>query len=75
MKYGIRVMPKKDVLDSQGRAVKQVLERGGFSLSECKVGRYVEIESEKNKDELLKMADYVLFNPLIEDIEVFEVEA
>jgi len=75
MKYGLKVMPKKDVLDSQGRAVKQVLERAGFSLSECKVGRYVEIESDKSKDELVKMADYVLYNPLIEDLVVSEVEA
>ena len=74
MKYGLRVMPKKDVLDSQGRAVKKVLEHAGFSLEECRVGRYVEIESEKSKGELLKMADYVLYNPLIEDIHIHEVD-
>lgn len=75
MKYGLKVMPKKDVLDSQGRAVMQVLERAGFSLTECSVGRYVEIESDKSKEDLLKMADYVLYNPLIEDIVISEVGA
>jgi len=73
MKYGLKVMPKKDVLDSQGRAVKKVLERAGFSLEECRVGRYVEIESDKTKDEILKMSNYVLYNPLIEDVHISEV--
>ena len=74
MKYGLRVMPKKDVLDSQGRAVKKILERASFSLKECRVGRYIEIESDRSKEELMKMADYVLYNSLTEDIHIDEVE-
>lgn len=70
MKYGIKVMPKKDVLDSQGRATGQVLSQAGFELKDCKVGKFIEIETELSQDELKKMADYVLFNPLIEEIEI-----
>lgn len=68
--YEIKVLPKKEVLDSQGRATQKVLEQGGFSLSRCSVGRYIEIECAESIEEIKKMANYVLFNPLIEDIEV-----
>ncbi len=73
MKYGIKVMPKKDVLDSQGRATELVLEKAGFSLNDCKVGKFIEIETESSKKEILEMAEYVLFNPLVEQISIEEV--
>ena len=68
--YEIKVLPKKEVLDSQGRATQKVLEKGGFTLGRCSVGRYIEIECSQSADEIKKMANYVLYNPLIEDIEV-----
>jgi phosphoribosylformylglycinamidine (FGAM) synthase PurS component len=71
-KYGIKVMPKKDVLDSQGRATEQVLKKAGFSLSDCKVGKFIEIETSSTKEEISKMAEYVLYNPLIEEIFIQE---
>lgn len=70
MKYGIKVMPKKDVLDSQGRATELVLSKAGFKLNDCKVGKFIEIETESSKEELMKMAEYVLFNPLVEEITI-----
>ena len=73
MKYGVKVMPKKDVLDSQGRATELVLSKAGFSLNECKVGKFIEIETESSKDDILKMAEYVLFNPLVEEISIKEI--
>ena len=73
MKYGIKVMPKKDVLDSQGRAAELVLLKAGFSLDECKVGKFIEIETKSSKDDLMKMAEYVLFNPLVEEITIQEI--
>lgn len=73
MKYGIKVMPKKDVLDSQGRATELVLSKAGFTLDECKVGKFIEIETKSSKDDLLKMAEYVLFNPLVEEISIQEI--
>lgn len=71
-KYGIKVMPKKDVLDSQGRATELVLTKAGFTLNECKVGKYIEIETTSTREELLKMAEYVLYNPLVEEISINE---
>lgn len=73
MKYGVKVMPKKDVLDSQGRATELVLSKAGFELSECKVGKFIEIETLSSKEDLRKMAEYVLFNPLVEEIFISEL--
>ena len=74
MKYGLKVMPKKDVLDSQGRATELVLSKAGFQLSDCKVGKFIEIETSSSKEDLLKMAEYVLFNPLVEELFVSEIK-
>ncbi len=69
-KYGIKVLPKKEVLDSQGRAVQSVLEKAGFSLDDCHIGKYFEVKTDKGEVEIKKMAEYVLFNPLIEEITI-----
>lgn len=78
MKFGIQVLPKKEVLDSQGRAVEDVFKREGFNLKSCTVGKYIEIElSETSEEEALKqikkMSEYVLYNPLIENIEISKI--
>lgn len=71
-KYGLKVMPKKDVLDSQGRATENVLKNAGFTIDACKVGKFIEIETTSTKEEVLKMAEYVLYNPLIEEIQIVD---
>lgn len=78
MKFGIQVLPKPEVLDSQGRAVEDVFKKEGFNLKSCTVGKYVEIElAEANEDEALtqikKMSEYVLYNPLIETISIVKI--
>ena len=73
MKYGVKVMPKKDVLDSQGRATELVLKKAGFELTDCKVGKFIEVETSSSKEDLEKMAEYVLFNPLVEEIFITEI--
>lgn len=75
MKFGIRVLPKPEVLDSQGRAVENLFKKEGFGLKSCTVGKYIEIEvAEENSDTALKqiqsMSEYVLYNPLIESIQI-----
>lgn len=79
MKIGVKVMLKPEVLDIQGRAVAENFERQGRKLSQCRVGKFIELEVPSNsRDEALKqareMADYVLHNPLIENytLEVIE---
>ena len=75
MKFAVQVLPKPEVLDSQGRAVETLLKKEGFDLNSCRVGKYIEIElNAKSESEALenlkKMSEYVLYNPLIEKIEI-----
>jgi len=76
MKIGIRVMPKPEVLDSQGRAVEKTLSHHGKTVDSCRVGRFVELEiSESDKNRAMakaqEIAEFVLYNPLTE---VYEIE-
>ena len=47
MKIGVKVLPKKDVLDSQGRAVERTLKHHGKALEHCRVGKYIELNIEE----------------------------
>jgi len=71
MKWGVKIMPREVLLDSQGRAVESLLKENHFQLESCRVGRYVEISTPQSsevvaKDEIQKMIQFVLYNPLIE---------
>lgn len=74
-KVGVKVLPRVEVLDTQGRAVGATLKQNGMNLENCRVGKYIEIEViAKDKEEAMskvkKMAEYVLYNPLIETFEL-----
>jgi phosphoribosylformylglycinamidine synthase PurS subunit len=76
MKVGIKILPRKEILDTQGRAVEKVLRHhiSDDSLT-CRVGKFIEMEVKaSNKDDAYKkikeMADYVIYNPLIETYEI-----
>lgn len=78
MKFSIQVLPKPEVLDSQGRAVEDLLKKEGFVLKSCHVGKYIEIELEDGDeaqalDDIQKMSEYVLYNPLIEQIQIQKI--
>ncbi len=76
MKVAVKVIPKDEVLDSQGRAVLQVLQHGAdLKYSECHVGKYILLEVEETDkqkviDRLTSDKSNLLYNPLIEKIEV-----
>ncbi len=75
MKFGLKILPKPEVLDTQGRAVQSTLERHGFALSDCHVGRYIVFEvqnddPDKAKEMATAMAEKGLYNPLIESYEL-----
>jgi phosphoribosylformylglycinamidine synthase len=78
MKAKIIVMPKKTVLDPQGKTVKQALESMNFrGIKDVRVGKFMEIEFEGgNKAELQKAIDeacqQLLSNPVIEEY-TFEI--
>lgn len=79
MRIGVKILPRKEVLDSQGRAVAQTLETHGFNVEALTVGKYVELEfSNLNKNQATakaqEIAEFILCNPLIEtfELEVFD---
>ncbi len=77
MKIAVKVMPRKEVLDTQGRAVENILKEHGQQLKACTVGKYIVLDlPETDQKQALKrageMAEMVLHNPLIE---TFELEA
>jgi len=75
MKAKIIVMPKKTVLDPQGKTVKHALESMHFTgVKDVRIGKFMEIELEGgNKAALQKKIDEachkLLSNPVIEDYE------
>jgi phosphoribosylformylglycinamidine synthase PurS subunit len=75
MKFAVRILPKKDVLDAQGRAVEKVLRQQKFQLERCQVGKYVVLDVPMSdpalaQTEVKKMLDFLLYNPLTEDYEI-----
>lgn len=77
-KFRVIVMPRRDLLDPQGRAVASVLRDMGIKVGEVRIGKSVEVEVEANSEEeameiVKKMADEVLSNPIIEDYTVQEL--
>ena len=73
MKISVTVTLKKDVLDPQGKVVKQTLKNMGYECIEnVRQGKYFEIElNENNKNEAEKVAkeicEKLLTNTVIED--------
>ncbi len=73
-KYFIRVLPKPEVLDVQGRAVLHMLQSQSLPFEKVRVGKLIELElpdSVTGVDEILKKAAKAgLYNPLIEVVEI-----
>lgn len=73
MKAKIIVMPKKTVLDPQGKTVRHALESLGFKgIQDVRVGKFIEVELKAgNRAALRKKVDEachrLLSNPVIED--------
>lgn len=80
MKFGVKVMPREVILDVQGRAVQETLKTHDFKLSQCRVGKFIEIEVDEKEEakaleSIKKMAEFVLYNPLIETYSIQRLEA
>ncbi len=75
-RYVVDVMPKREILDPQGKAVLGALPRLGFEgVVDVRQGKRfeLELEGEPTEDrlaEVRKMAETLLSNPVIEDFEV-----
>ena len=75
MKATVLVRPKDGILDPQGEAVESALGHLGFSVSDARVGKVIDLEVEAAdadaaKAEVEKMCAQLLANPLIESYEV-----
>ena len=70
MKARVLIRPKEGILDPQGKAVERALPALGFEgISHVRIGRLVELEAE-NGDDLDRLCEQLLANPLIEDYEI-----
>lgn len=75
MKAKIYITLKPGVLDPQGKAVQHALTSLGFQeVRDVRVGKYIELELEKNSEERVReMCEKLLANTVIESYR-FEVE-
>lgn len=75
MQIGVRILPKEEVLDSQGRTVHKTLEHSGYPVNSCRVGKYVVLDIEATSEEqglekAKEISEFVLYNPLTEKYEM-----
>jgi phosphoribosylformylglycinamidine synthase len=75
MKIGVKILPKNEVLDTQGRAVEGTLKSHNKPVNQARVGKYVQLDiSESDQVKALAKAkeitEFVLYNPLIENYEL-----
>lgn len=75
MKFGVKVMPRDVILDTQGRTTLQSLKENKFNIESCRIGKYLEIEIPTEQEsegiaQIQKMAEFVLYNPLIETYQI-----
>jgi len=75
MKATVLIRPKPGILDPQGEAVETSLQHLGFSVSQARVGRLVDLEVDSNdpaeaRIALERMCEQLLANPLIESYEI-----
>ncbi|KHL18606.1 phosphoribosylformylglycinamidine synthase [Mumia flava] len=72
----VDVMPKPEILDPQGKAVHQALDRLGFGgVADVRQGKRFELAvdgdlTEERLAEVRRIAETLLSNPVIEDFEV-----
>ena len=76
MKVSVTVTLKKDVLDPQGKVVKQTLKNMGYAnIEDVRQGKYFEIELEETDAENAKktieeICKKLLSNVIIEDFKI-----
>jgi phosphoribosylformylglycinamidine synthase PurS subunit len=79
LKFSIKVILKKDVLDPQGKVVHQTLQNMGVdTLKSLRQGKYFEIEINEHNESIGKskiedMCRKLLVNLIIEDFEISKI--
>tara|TARA_Y100000741_G_scaffold354064_1_gene327932 strand:- start:1732 stop:1971 length:240 start_codon:yes stop_codon:yes gene_type:complete len=76
LKISVTVTLKKDVLDPQGKVVKQTLKNMGYNeIQSIRQGKYFEIEIDESKEKNIKeiveeICKKLLTNTVIEDYKI-----
>jgi phosphoribosylformylglycinamidine synthase subunit PurS len=76
----IHIVPRRGILDPQGKAVADALHSLGFAaVGDVRVGRYVIVETEAAsaddaRQAVRTMCDKLLANPVTEDYDIASVE-
>jgi phosphoribosylformylglycinamidine synthase PurS subunit len=79
-RLAIHIVPRRGILDPQGKAVTDALHSLGFSqVGDVRVGRFLVVEvdaasADAARDAAKTMCDKLLANPVTEDYEIAAVE-
>jgi phosphoribosylformylglycinamidine synthase PurS subunit len=79
LKFSVKVTLKNDVLDPQGKVIKQTLQNMGINtLKSVRQGKFFEIEIDENNEVMAKnkiedMCKKLLVNLIIEDFEIYKI--
>jgi phosphoribosylformylglycinamidine synthase PurS subunit len=79
-RLAIHIVPRRGILDPQGKAVADALHSLGFpQVSDVRVGRYLVVETDAVSAEAARasakaMCEKLLANPVTEDFEIAAVE-
>lgn len=74
----VHVMPKPELLDPQGKAIRGALARNGFEVIDARQGKRFELRvagpvTDTVRAEVQRIADDILANGVIEDVVAIEV--
>ena len=79
-RLSIHIVPRRGILDPQGKAVADALHSLGFpQVGDVRVGRYLVVETDADSTEAARaaakaMCEKLLANPVTEDFEIAAVE-
>jgi len=79
-RVSVHIVPRRGILDPQGKAVEHALHSLGFGgVRDVHVGRHIVVETEADSDsdaraEVAAMCDKLLANPVTEDYEIESAE-
>ena len=75
IKVGCKILLKKEVLDTKGRALLKLLKKEDPSIQNCSYGKYMELnidtqDSQQALKKAKRLAQNILHNELIETFEL-----
>ena len=75
MLVGIKIIPKKEVLDVQGRAIADILSKKKYPVQSCSYGKFLKLnlntdDSKKALQLAHEMAQSILCHSLVESYEL-----